>query len=201
MFILDGKRLPLDKAFTTADGRQFPANWLRLSTLEEKQAIGITEEPDEVTPVYDQRFYWGPNLPKDHAQLVEQWVGQIKQTAGSLLSQTDWYITRQAETGKQTPPEVLLQRLGIRDYSNTKEDAIRATNSTDELAAYVTSSAFNGWPEKDTPQQPDDALANDSSEAPVVVSDTDVIDFSTSGTAITGSGLYGGSGEDILTFN
>ena len=56
MFILDGKRLPLDKAFTHA-GIQYPANWLRLTTLREKQAIGITEVPDPPSPSYDQRFY------------------------------------------------------------------------------------------------------------------------------------------------
>jgi hypothetical protein len=44
-FILDGKTLPLDKAFTSR-GYKYPANWLRLTTLEEKKAIGITEEPD-----------------------------------------------------------------------------------------------------------------------------------------------------------
>jgi hypothetical protein len=51
MFILDGKPLPLDRAFTTSDGTQYPANWLRLSTIEERDAIGITEVPDEVTPL------------------------------------------------------------------------------------------------------------------------------------------------------
>jgi hypothetical protein len=44
MFIFDGKPLSPDVAFTDpATGVQYPANWLRLSTLEEKEAIGITE--------------------------------------------------------------------------------------------------------------------------------------------------------------
>jgi hypothetical protein len=44
MFILNGKPLSPDVAFTDpATGVQYPANWLRLSTLEEKEAIGITE--------------------------------------------------------------------------------------------------------------------------------------------------------------
>lgn len=30
------------------DGIQYAANWLQLSTWEEKQAIGITEEPDPI---------------------------------------------------------------------------------------------------------------------------------------------------------
>jgi hypothetical protein len=97
MFILNEKPLALDVPFTANDV-SYPANWLRLASPEEREAIGITEVPDVDQP-YDQRFYWAVGLPKDHAELVTQWVGQVKQTAGSLLSQTDWYITRFSETG------------------------------------------------------------------------------------------------------
>lgn len=148
MFLLNGNPLPLDTPFTTPDGIQYPANWLRLASLEEKKAIGITEVPD--APVYDQRFFWGYDqegnlIPKDHSQLVDQWVTQTKQTAGSLLSQTDWYIVRQAETGTETPTEVLLERLQIRELSNGKEQLINATTTTEELAAYITSSEYSNW--------------------------------------------------------
>ena len=54
MLILNGKPLSYDRAFTHA-GIQYPANWLRLSSLSEKQAIGISEVADE--PAYDQQFY------------------------------------------------------------------------------------------------------------------------------------------------
>jgi hypothetical protein len=53
MFLLNGSPLPLDTPFKDAAGNSYPANWLRLTTLEEKQAIGITEVPDhepEPTP-------------------------------------------------------------------------------------------------------------------------------------------------------
>ena len=65
-FKLDGKTLPVDVPFTSA-GISYPANWLRLTTLDEKKAIGITEVADE--PTYDQRFYWGIDRPKDLTQL------------------------------------------------------------------------------------------------------------------------------------
>ena len=180
MFILNGQPLSPDVAFTH-DGIQYPNNWLRLSSPEERAAIGITEEPD--APFYDQRFYWGPNLPKDHAQLVEQWVGQVKQTAGSLLSQTDWYITRASETGVAAPQSVLDRRSELRALSNQKEAFLEATATTDELAAYVTGPEFNVWEE-----QP-------------VVDDTIVVDGVTSGTILTGDTIFGGSGNDTLTFN
>jgi len=192
MYTLNGKTLRLDTAFTTEDGRQFPRNWLRLSTKAERDALGIVETPDVVEPSYDQRFYWGPNLPKDHAQLIEQWVGQVKQTAGSLLAQTDWYITRHAETGTAIPQSVLDRRSLIRAMSNDKEAFLNLTTDTDMLAQYVVSTEFNNW-------ESGSSIPGALSDTSVSVSDTDVIDFGSAGTTITGSGLHGGSGEDILT--
>lgn len=46
MFLLNNVPLPLDTPFRDAAGTSYPANWLRLTTLDEKHAIGITEVPD-----------------------------------------------------------------------------------------------------------------------------------------------------------
>lgn len=62
MFMLNGKPLAIDTPFQI-DGTSFPANWLRLTSIEEKNAVGITEVPDEVID-YDSRFYWGVDNPK-----------------------------------------------------------------------------------------------------------------------------------------
>lgn len=48
MFLLNGQPLPLDTPFRDAAGNSYPANWLRLTTIHEKNAIGITEVPDPV---------------------------------------------------------------------------------------------------------------------------------------------------------
>lgn len=61
MFKLDNKPLAIDTAFTH-NGIQYPANWLRLASSEEREAIGITEEAEPEQ--YDDRFYWGVNNPK-----------------------------------------------------------------------------------------------------------------------------------------
>jgi hypothetical protein len=62
MFLLNGSPLPLDTPFTI-DGTSYPSNWLRLTSIEEKNAVGITEVADtQVT--YDDRFYWGVDNPK-----------------------------------------------------------------------------------------------------------------------------------------
>ena len=44
-FKLNGKLITPDVPFTH-NGVKYPANWLRLTTLEEKQAIGTVEEPE-----------------------------------------------------------------------------------------------------------------------------------------------------------
>ena len=144
MLKLNNKPLSYDRAFTHAD-IQYPANWLRLSSLEERNALGITEVAD--APSWDKKFYWGVDNPKDHTQLVEQWVSQVKQTAGSLLAQTDWYVIRMSDSAKPVPTSVQLERSEIRRFSDEKEAAIEATTTTEELAAYVTSAAFTLWEE------------------------------------------------------
>ena len=144
MLKLNNKPLSYDRAFTHAD-IQYPANWLRLSSLEERNALGITEVAD--APSWDQRFYWNVDNPKDHTQLVELWVSQVKQTAGSLLAQTDWYVIRMSDSAKPVPTSVQLERSEIRRFSDEKEAAIEATTTTEELAAYVTSAAFTLWEE------------------------------------------------------
>lgn len=164
MFLLNGKPISPDVAFTTPDGTQYPANWLRLATPEERAAIGITEVPDPAP--YDQRFYWGPGLPKDHGQLVEQWVSQTRTTAGTLLQPTDWIIIREADNGVAADPAIKAWREAIRLAAGSKVYEIEATADTDALAAYITGADYPAWPSQDlvpaddTIAVPDDAVAS-----------------------------------------
>jgi hypothetical protein len=151
MFLLDGKPLALDVPFKHA-GIQYPANWLRLSSPQERKAIGITEVPDPQP--YDQRFYWGPGLPKDHTQLVEQWVAQTRTTANTLLAPTDWIIIREADNGKVADPVLKTWREDIRLAAGVKVTAIRDTADTDDLAAYITGPDYPAWPADPYAPQP-----------------------------------------------
>ena len=169
MFTVSGKTIQYDRAWTHPDtGVHYPANWLRLTTLAEKQAVGLIEVTQSADQHYDQRFYWGVGNPKDHAQLQEQWVAQVKQTAGTLLAPTDWYIVRQSETNAAVPQSVLDRRVEIRQYSNDKEVAIMATADTDELAAYLTSAAFTAWEVLPEPEPAPEL--DDSGEDTIIVS-------------------------------
>ena len=64
MFLINGQPLAVDRPFTAND-IQYPANWLRLSTAEEKSAIGITEVADAIRA--DDRFYWDGNIANPKA--------------------------------------------------------------------------------------------------------------------------------------
>jgi hypothetical protein len=166
MFILNGKPLSPDVAFTDpATGVQYPANWLRLSTLEEKEAIGITEQADP--PVWDQRFAWGYSedgqlIWKDHTQLVEQWVAQTRTTAGTLIQPTDWMVIREQDNGTVVPESVKALREDIRLATGQKNAAIEATTDTAELAAYITGTEYPVWP-SDSPA-PVESVAIDGLE-------------------------------------
>lgn len=170
MFILDGRPLSPDAPFTH-DGVQYPANWLRLSTLEEKEAIGIQEVPDP--PIYDQRFYWGYDsegnlIPKDHAQLVEQWSNQTRQTANSLLLPSDWMIVREADNGVPADPAWKSWRETVRLAAGSKVFEINATTTTDELATYITGPDYPVWPPDPSQPQPTppDPAASDTTADP-----------------------------------
>jgi hypothetical protein len=140
MFLLNGNPLQLDIPFTH-NGIQYPANWLRLSSPQDKAAIGITEaaEPEH----YDDRFYWGVDNPKDLDGLKAQWINQVNQTAYSLLVQTDWMIVRKAETNVDVPTETLTYRAAIRTAAVTNRTAI--TNASD-VPALVSVATNMYWP-------------------------------------------------------
>jgi len=102
MFTLNGRTLNPDEGFQH-EGTSYPQNWLRLTSLEEKQAIGIVETPDVVAPWYDQRFYWGVDNPKllnDREESDEQGNPIYVQVLGTvngqpaMVNSTERLVTR-----------------------------------------------------------------------------------------------------------
>ena len=132
-FKLGTQTIQLDTPFTHND-IQYPANWIRLATEEDKAAIGLVWEADPVRA--DDRFYWNGdvNNPKDIDQVKAMLIAQSKATAGSMLSQSDWKIIRATETGVAASAETLAERAAIRTASNDNETAINACTSVDQLA-------------------------------------------------------------------
>jgi len=142
MFLLNGKPLSLDRAFTDINGIQRPANWLRLSSPEDREKAGISEVPEPQS--WDQRFFWGYGqdgelIPKDLAELQSLWSATTRTTAGTLLAPTDWLITREADTGAPCPPKIRAWRQSVRDAAALKVVAIEACSDVPSLAEYLTS--------------------------------------------------------------
>ena len=154
-FLLNGNPLAVDVPFTYGD-IHYPANWLRLSTAQEKKDLGITEVADE--PIFDGRFYNGDgtakalddvnatdeegNLLKDENgnQVVTLGVKSVLKTeekaiAGSLLAKYDWYVVRKAEKSTAIPTAITTYRDGVRTACDTREKEIDACSDT---AALVT---------------------------------------------------------------
>lgn len=176
MLVLDGKTLVYDRPFSH-DGINYPANWLRLTTLAEKEAIGIVEQPDPATQGYDQRFWWGVDNPKDLDDLKTLWKDKTAQTAGSLLKPSDWYAIRKADTGAAIPTDWSDWRQSIRVAASTKETAIDAVTTVAELETYIKTttggdSDYSVWPlnPDDVAAQPAEEEVTSESESESVVS-------------------------------
>ena len=143
-FKLDNKTLPVDVAFTS-NGINYPANWLRLTTLDEKKAIGITEVDDE--PTYDQRFYWSTTKAKDLAGLQTEWIAKQKETASSFLTKYDWYVIRKLEESTDIPATVSKYRDDVRTVCAARETEIKGVTDVTALKALVDGK-FTKWPEE-----------------------------------------------------
>ena len=142
-FKLNSKTLPIDVAFSS-NGVNYPANWLRLTTLDEKKAIGITEVSDSVT--YDQRFYWSANKAKALAGLKTNWITQQKNTANALLAPYDWYIIRKLEEGTDIPGKVSKYRDDVRTTCAAREKQLNVVIDVTALQKLVDNK-LNLWPE------------------------------------------------------
>jgi len=146
MFKLDGQVLPLDQPFTVGEGDgliTFPANWLRLSTSDERAAIGVEEF--DPAPRADDRFYFVTDHSDGTSTAIERpldevkaaMVAQIKASARVILGQTSWYIERLMDptSHEAVPQTVLDEREAVRARADELEAQINGCNSIAILAA------------------------------------------------------------------
>jgi hypothetical protein len=141
MFLLNGNPLPVDTPFEI-DGTQYPSNWLRLTSIEEKNAVGITEVADPEH--YDDRFYWGVDNPKDLADLKTNWTAQVKDTTNKLLLQTDWMVIRKVERSIDIPAAYVTYRAAVITECTRLIAGIDAATDVPGLITTVTTQT---WPE------------------------------------------------------
>ena len=71
--------------------------------------------------------------------LKSNMVSQVKHTAGTLLANTDWYVTRKSEKGTAIPTEVETKRDAVRTECDRLEVAINAVTTVAELITVMQS--------------------------------------------------------------
>ena len=146
MFSINGTPVSIDNPFTTEEGVTYP----HLRDPSVRQALGVVEVADPA--YYDQRFYWGVGNPKQledleitpengdpyiQTGLKSQWIAQTKSNANSLLAQTDWMVIRKAERNIAIPADVIAARGAIISNQESKQQAIEAATTVEELIAAV----------------------------------------------------------------
>jgi len=62
-------------------------------------------------------------------ELKEAKIAQLKGMVGIKLSETDWYIIREADSGVATPQDVKDARAALRTQSDTIEAEINALST------------------------------------------------------------------------
>ena len=128
---------------------QYPRNIFVLWSKEELAAIGI-KPYSEVRP--DKRYYSDGALTrtesdgeivgtyaaidKDVDALKEMMLQSVKSIAGSLQSQVDWYWSRAAKGGTDVPADVSTHATAIYTVMDSKESAISAMTTLDEVKTY-----------------------------------------------------------------
>ena len=111
---------------------------------------------DEIRP--DDRYYWvtanengsytaTPKALEDNTEtgedgktyttkgLKSNHIAQVKQTANSILAQTDWMVIRKAERNVDIPADTVAYRASVVAKATELETAISAVTSVEELIA------------------------------------------------------------------
>lgn len=145
-YIQEGTAFELNDIF-------YPANWLNLSTPEQKAELGLEEVVATNSPA-DQTYYWvsetlnGPSLtytntPKDLTSVKTTAINQVNSTAYSILLPTDWMVVKSVETSTPISPSWNSWRQSIRTTATSTVNAIEGATNVDEVATVMGSIA---WP-------------------------------------------------------
>jgi hypothetical protein len=161
------------------NGTQYPSNWLRLSTAQDRAELGIVWVDN--SPTWNQKFYWGYDadgnlIPKTYTDLKALWIAKTKQTAYTLLQPSDYLWPKlqdenssfaAAKTAYAASPWSTW-RSTIRTECAAMVTAIEATAEVGDtspyadfgrvqaLQEYIEGSSYNVWT-----ADPDNAPADD----------------------------------------
>lgn len=152
-YYIGSRALPMDRPWTADNGTQYPANWLRLSSTADRDAIGVSWGAEAET--WDQRFYWSPTLAKqldDKTETVDGvettttglktlWKSKQNDIAGTLIAPSDWRIIKAKETSTNIPTAWKTYRAAVRTSCNTRQTEIDACTTVEALKELLFGSA------------------------------------------------------------
>lgn len=108
-----------------------------------KQLEDRLEVKEDGTPLMVQRYDIETESMVDtdeqvvYKGLKSQWIAQVKDTAGKLLTATDWMIVRKYERKVAIPETVVAKRAAIVAEADRLEAAISACADVEALAGVV----------------------------------------------------------------
>ena len=167
--------LKVGKAWTDDENFKHPYNWQSSWSADDLKKWGVTVEAD-VDTSFDERFYWSKGVERKLAdenvvdddgkavidpitgkQMVQLglksiWVTRTKETANSLLSKSDWYVTRKAEADTAIPSDISKYRTDVRTATATIETKINNCKTlSDFQALFLVPKDSNGDPAGNAP--------------------------------------------------
>ena len=132
----DGTIVSAGRSWVDDNKIRHPSNWMVWSD-EDKKGFGLTWE-DDVDTSFDDRFYFAKGVEKSLVDIDEVdddgnpildpqtgkqavtlglksiWIIKTKKMANNSLSQTDWYVTRKAETDTAIPSDISKYRTDVK---------------------------------------------------------------------------------------
>lgn len=102
----------------------------RLYVNTPKALEDVTETPEGGEPITTQG-------------LKSQYIAQFKQTANSMLTQTDWTVIRKAERGVDIPADVATKRAAILAECDRLTAAVTAAQDMPSFVVAVQSANWN----------------------------------------------------------
>ena len=111
--------LRVGKAWVDDDNFKHPHTWVKWSAIEKKD-WGLVWEDDPTPLAPFDRFYYsgydadGNLVGRTLATLQASKVSQAKSSSSSMLSNTDWYVTRKSETNTAIPSGITAYRTAVR---------------------------------------------------------------------------------------
>ena len=168
-------------SWVDANKIRHPYNW-SIWTNDQKKAVGLAwSDPSPQDAPFDNKFYSGRKANGDLIEksltdtlwvdvdgkavtdpltgkqgvtkgLISNWKDKTKEQGHTLLSKTDWYVTRKAEASTAIPSDISTYRTNVRTATKTIEDKLDACDTLAKfIALFDIPKDSNGMPTGNAP--------------------------------------------------